>query len=98
MRTKATESQRHRNLKALLADLRERGAVIYGMTGTPVVNELQEAISLLAMVDPEAAEGLDPKHKIDNCLAVHAALQPLTSRYVPPLPCRKLESTIESQG
>lgn len=94
VRTKATESQRHRNLKALLADLRERGAVIYGMTGTPVVNELQEAISLLGMVEPSAAEGLDPNHKVDNCLAVHAALQPLTSRYVPPLPCRKQVSNI----
>jgi len=86
-RNQEQESQRHRNLIALTGYVREAGGVIYGMTGTPIINELSEGISLLKLVQPAAADGLKSTRTIGSCLALHHALQPLTSRYVPPAPC-----------
>ncbi len=94
MRDERSESQRHRNLSTLCDQLRG-SAVLLGLTGTPVVNELGEAIGLLQLIRPDLAAGLKPGHTIDNCMAVHEALQPISSRYIPPLPCTVTEQHIE---
>lgn len=94
-RTGATESQRHRNLQALTDWCRDNDAAVYGMSGTPVVNELSEPISLLRLVRPDLAKGLDSKLTGDNCMAIHEALQPISSRFVPPPAAIVEKNTIE---
>ena len=97
MRDETTESQRHRNLKTLCDQLRD-SAILLGLTGTPVVNELAEAVGLIRLIRPDLAKDLKVSHTIDNCLDVHEALQPICSRYVPPLPCKVTEHHLEARA
>ncbi len=82
------ESQRRRALKLLLDNLRPTAKVIYGLSATPVINELGEAIGLMELVSPETAKGLDSAHTPENCLRVHERLQGISTRYLPPAPCK----------
>jgi superfamily II DNA or RNA helicase/transposase-like protein len=93
-RSRQQESQRHRNLKFLTEYMREQDAVIYGLSGTPVINELGEIVSLLNLIDPALVDGLETKRTIENCMRIHAALQPISSRYVPPAPCSINDQTV----
>jgi superfamily II DNA or RNA helicase len=86
VRDQATESQRHRNLTGLAKWAHTNGAMFYGMSGTPLVNDLGEVIDLIRMVNPELAEGLRTQRTIENCRLAHEALQPISSRFVPAPP------------
>ena len=94
-RNEATESQRYRNLTTLTDWARKNNAAIYGLSGTPVVNELSEPISLLRLVRPDIAKTLDQRLSGDNCMAIHEALQPISSRYVPEQAAKLIRRTIE---
>ena len=78
-----TESRRHRNLLAITTAAANRGAFVYGMSGTPLVNELSEVRSLLRLVGSKAAEEIDTRLSVDNCLSYHEALLRVSTRYVP---------------
>lgn len=84
MSSREAESQRHRNLAEMSAIVRGRGHGMYGMTGTLVPNHSGEAISQLALIDPDRAKGLSRKRNINAFLDIHEALQPISTRYVPP--------------
>ena len=82
--TNADNPSQRRGILGELCDwARQQGTIIYAMTGTPVVNKLTEAVDLFRMVQPGAAEGLGTRHTVNNCLAVHNAIQPFVTRYVP---------------
>ena len=95
VRNQDTESQRHRNLTALAKWAQTNGAMFYGMSGTPLVNELGEVIDLIRMVSPELAEGLKTQRTIENCRLAHEALQPISSRFVPTPPAELRNQEIE---
>jgi hypothetical protein len=94
-RDDSTESQRHRNLKAVTDWCRDNNAAIYGMSGTPIINELSEPISLLDLVRPDLAKGLDSKLSGDNAMQIHEALQPISSRYVPRPAAEIIKTTVD---
>ena len=87
-------SQRRGILGELCNWARQNNSIIYAMTGTPVVNKLTEAVDLFRMIQPGAAEGLGIRHTINNCLAVHNAIQPFVTRYVPLPPAVKVPRKI----
>lgn len=94
-RNPATESQRYRNLQSVADWCRNNNAAIYGMSGTPVVNELSEPLSLLRLVRPDLTKGLDSKLSGDNAMDIHEALQPISSRFVPESPAKLIKRTVE---
>lgn len=91
-------SQRRSILGELCNWARQNSSIIYAMTGTPVVNKLGEAVDLFRMVQPGAAEGLGTRHTINNCLAVHNAIQPFVTRYVPRPFAEKVTRRIDVQA
>jgi len=97
-RDKKEESQRHHTLRALAQWCRDTGSAVYGMTGTPVTNEPSEALSLIGLVNPQTADELRKLNKkgkrVEFSMAIHEALQPISSRYVPAPPARLEQNTV----
>lgn len=78
-RKQAKESLRRGACLKLAAALKgaNNGAKIWGLSGTPVVNDYTEAISLLDLVNPAAAEKVRDSQEVDffgRCLMVHQQL------------------------
>jgi hypothetical protein len=79
------ESKRRQLIKYLLMEAAERNNDIrvLAMSATPVINSLDEAVSLLEMVTGREYRDLDTRPKVSSALAVHEQLVIHGVRYLP---------------
>jgi superfamily II DNA or RNA helicase len=68
---------------------------VLGMSATPVVNSLDEAVSLIEMIMGKEYEELDTAPKLSNALAIHEQLVLNGIRYVPNYAMELIEKTFE---
>jgi hypothetical protein len=76
LRDKKTESARRKRLMTLLGKLADKKPDLYvlGMSATPVINNLEEAKSLLEMIRGQEYPDLKTRPTVNNVLAVHQQL------------------------
>jgi superfamily II DNA or RNA helicase len=93
-------SKRRRVLGGLLTLTAERnpGLRVLGMSATPVVNNLSEAVSLLEMVKGIRYPELKTRPTIPNIIAVHEKLVTDGVRYIPEYKQALSERTIDVPG
>ena len=60
----------------------EEGCKVLALSGTPVVNNLEEAKSLLEMVSGKTQDDLKCTPNVDNCMAMHQRLMQCGLRFV----------------
>jgi hypothetical protein len=79
-------TKRRRLLEKLLFLSKEKNPIIctLGISATPVINNLDEAASLLKMIKGTAFEDLDTYPSLFNCVAMHEKLITNGVRYIPP--------------
>ncbi len=82
------ETRRRNLLRYLLSIERTRNSklCILGMSATPVINSLDEAISLLSMLKGDVFQDLKTHPTFDNCLPIHERLLMHGVRYLPKYP------------
>ena len=68
---------------------------VLGMSATPVVNSLDEAVSLIEMIKGREYNELDTAPKLSNALAIHEQLVINGIRYVPNYAIELIEKPIE---
>jgi hypothetical protein len=68
---------------------------VLGMSATPVVNSLDEAVSLIEMIKGREYNELDTAPKLSNALAIHEQLVINGIRYVPNYAIELKETPIE---
>jgi hypothetical protein len=80
-----TESKRRQLIKYLLAEAAKINPDqrVLAMSATPVINSLDEAVSLLEMVTGHEYPDLDTRPKVGSALAIHEQLVIHGVRYVP---------------
>ncbi len=79
------ESKRRQLINYLLAEAAKTNADmrVLAMSATPVINSLDEAVSLLEMVTGHEYPDLDTRPKVSSALAIHEQLVIHGVRYVP---------------
>jgi len=89
-------SRRRQLINYLLteASTRNPGLHILGMSATPVVNSLDEAVSLIEMIKGKAYKELDTTAKISSALAIHEQLVINGIRYMPKYKMQLIEKEI----
>jgi len=91
------DSIRRKLINYLLYKAEEKNPSLYvlGMSATPVVNNLEEAVSLLEMVKGRDYSELDTGDKLSSALAIHAHLVINGVRYLPNYKMSLKEEKIE---
>jgi superfamily II DNA or RNA helicase len=79
------ESKRRQLINYLLAEAAKKNTnlQVLGMSATPVINSLDEAVSLLEMVTGHEYPDLDTRPKVSSALAIHEQLVIHGVRYIP---------------
>jgi superfamily II DNA or RNA helicase len=91
------ESKKRKLINHLLLEASKRNPDLHvlGMSATPVVNSLDEAVSLIEMIKGREYNELDTTPKLSNALAIHAQLVINGIRYVPNYAMELKETPIE---
>jgi len=79
-------SRRKKMVQGLLVrskEANEENLHVLGMSGTPVINNLQEGKSLIEMVDLHVHHELQTKATVQNCMKLHQWFVSLGTRYRP---------------
>ncbi len=94
------ETRRRNLLRYLLSIERQRNSklCVLGMSATPVINSLDEAISLLSMLKGDSFQDLKTHPNFDNCLPIHERLIMHGVRYLPKYPMKLDLSLISVDG
>ena len=94
------ETRRRNLLRYLLSIERQRNSklCVLGMSATPVINSLDEAISLLSMLKGDRFQDLKTHPTFDNCLPIHERLIMHGVRYLPKYPMKLNLSLISVDG
>jgi superfamily II DNA or RNA helicase len=81
----AATSQRRQVLTALAAEAARANPelAVLGMSATPVVNNLREAVSLLEMIEGVKLDDLKTAQTVPNAMRIHQHLVRIGSRWVP---------------
>lgn len=90
-------SKRRQLINYLLTEGEKRNPDLHilGMSATPVVNSLDEAVSLIEMIKGRAYKELDTSSKISSALAIHEQLVINGIRYMPNYKMKLIEKEIE---
>lgn len=83
---KETEmSKRKRLVQGLILEAGKRNAdlCVLGMSGTPVINELQEGKSLIEMITGHRHDELETKATVQNCMRLYQRFVTLGTRWRP---------------
>src|SRR5262249_48429615 len=91
------ESKRRQLIKYLLMEAAKKNTDIrvLAMSATPVINSLDEAVSLLEMVTGREYRDLDTRPKVSSALAVHEQLVIHGVRYLPRYEMELHERSVE---
>jgi superfamily II DNA or RNA helicase len=94
------ETRRRNLLRYLLSIERQRNCklCVLGMSATPVINSLDEAISLLSMLKGDHFQDLKTHPTFDNCLPIHERLIMHGVRYLPKYPIKLDLSLLSVDG
>ena len=78
-------SRRKRLVQGLILEVGKRNADLYvlGMSGTPVINTLQEGRSLVEMITGHRHDELETKATVQNCMRLYQRLVTLGTRWKP---------------
>ncbi len=78
-------SKRKQMVNAMITQAGEKNPDlrVLGMSATPVINNLQEARSLIEMIDSTVYDDLQTKATVSNCMRVHQKLVTLGLRHKP---------------
>ncbi|MCG8553997.1 MAG: methyltransferase domain-containing protein [Proteobacteria bacterium] len=78
-------SQRKRLVQGLILESGKRNAdlCVLGMSGTPVINTLQEGRSLVEMITGHRHDELETKATVQNCMRLYQRLVTLGTRWKP---------------
>jgi hypothetical protein len=89
-------SKRRQLINYLLTEASNRNPDLHilGMSATPVVNSLDEAVSLIEMIKGKAYKELDTTAKISSALAIHEQLVINGIRYMPKYKMQLIEKEI----
>jgi len=95
-----TESKRRQLINYLLAQATKAnaGLRVLAMSATPVINSLDEAVSLLEMTTGHEYPDLNTRARVSNALAVHEQLVIHGLRYVPRYDIKLHERLLEIDG
>ena len=83
------------NYFLLEAEKKNKNLHVSGMSATPVVNDLSEAVSLIEMIKGKEYPELDTEPKISNALSIHEQLVINGIRYMPNYKMHLSEKNIE---
>ncbi|HEX9087865.1 MAG TPA: DEAD/DEAH box helicase family protein [Arthrobacter sp.] len=80
-----TESQRRTNLKTILSRATEQNSdlAVLGMSATPLINDLNEARSVLELISGHDYPDLDTFANTQNCLKMHQQFVLAGTRFMP---------------
>lgn len=92
-----TESKRRTNLKAILAQAAEQNTdlAVLGMSATPLINDLNEARSVLELISGHEYPDLDTFANTQNCLKMHQQYVLAGTRFMPDYEAELDEVTTE---
>lgn len=90
------ESNRRKFIKTLRKSL-DKNVYVYGMTATPLTNNLEEAISIAELITGKTYK-INAVRNIRNCIMVHKLLKTIGFRYVPVFDIEIEEKTIQING
>jgi hypothetical protein len=78
-------SQRRRTILGFItaAGLENPDLAVLGMSATPVINDLREAVSLLEMIEGRELDDIATKPTLTNCAAVYRRMSTAGIRWVP---------------
>jgi superfamily II DNA or RNA helicase len=81
----AAMSKRKRLVQGLILEAGKKAAdlCVLGMSGTPVINTLQEGKSLVEMITGHRHDDLDPRATVQNCMRLYQRLVTLGTRWKP---------------
>ena len=90
-------SRRKRLVQGLIVKSGERNAElrVLGMSGTPVINELQEGKSLVEMITGHRHDELETKATVQNCMRLYQRLVTLGTRWRPDYEFQLEEKRVE---
>jgi len=82
----ATMSRRKKLVQGLVLESGKKNAdlCVLGMSGTPVINTLQEGKSLIEMITGHRHDDLETRATVQNCMRLYQRLVTLGTRYKPP--------------
>ncbi|MCB1282373.1 MAG: DEAD/DEAH box helicase family protein, partial [Salinibacterium sp.] len=82
----ATMSRRKKLVQGLVLESGKKNPdlCVLGMSGTPVINTLQEGKSLIEMITGHRHDDLDTRATVQNCMRLYQRLVTLGTRYRPP--------------
>ncbi len=84
-RDEAKMSRRKRLVQGLILEVGKRNAdvCVLGMSGTPVINTLQEGRSLIEMITGHRHDELETKATVQNCMRLYQRFVTLGTRWKP---------------
>jgi hypothetical protein len=84
-RENIAESKRHEKIRGLMTHVAENKKNVYvlGMSATPVINELQEGISLLELITGKIYDDLSNRATTQNAVKLHEKLALNSIRKIP---------------
>lgn len=90
-------SRRKRLVQGLILESGKRNAelCVLGMSGTPVINTLQEGRSLVEMITGHEHKDIETKATIQNCMRLYQRLVTLGTRWKPDYPTQLQEERVE---
>ncbi|KIG18840.1 Superfamily II DNA/RNA helicase [Enhygromyxa salina] len=90
-----TMSRRKKLVQGLVLDSGKKNPelCVLGMSGTPVINTLQEGKSLIEMITGHRHDDLETKATVQNCMRLYQRLVTLGTRYKPPYKMQLDEGT-----
>lgn len=90
-------SKRKRLVQGLILEAGKRNAdlCVLGMSGTPVINELQEGKSLVEMITGHRHDELETKATVQNCMRLYQRLVTLGTRWRPAYKTQLDEQKVE---
>ena len=90
-------SRRKRLVQGLILEAGKRNAdlCVLGMSGTPVINELQEGKSLVEMITGHRHDELETKATVQNCMRLYQRLVTLGTRWRPQYKTQLEEKKVE---
>jgi superfamily II DNA or RNA helicase len=110
-RSSSPQSSRNKNIHALLFNIRAKNSDLYfiGMTATPVINDLSEAVSLFEMADGVEYTDFETSPNMRNCARVRGKFVDMGLRWMPeykqelniqtiPIDCSDLLNEVKKRG
>ncbi len=84
----AEMSKRKRLVQGLILEAVKKAAdlCVLGMSGTPVINTLQEGVSLIEMITGHRHDDLETRATVQNCMRLYQRLVTLGTRWKPDYP------------